>query len=114
MSKTRIPTSRELEKLKRGEAPAWLTEQVYAVIRYYVTFPGSPDVAWNWALIFKPTPKSESREGLPPGAVEMERKDAMEIIENNNLCVAMKNRYGEIYEMPGKPFLEKFKNYFSS
>ena len=81
-------SKRDINTLAEGKTPISLAGRPFIIMRQSITVPAtSPDECDSTAI---------------------SREDAVRIIRANGMYVAMANRHGRIYEMPGQPFLERY------
>lgn len=96
-------TLREIKALMKGKTPERLQHTPFAVIRYSVRIPWSPDVVWEYAITLSPEEKQ---------AVVIPSRDAKKIIRLNKLEPTHENLCGTVFELPERPFMHKFCGHF--
>lgn len=85
----------------KGDAPFCLDVRPVIVFREHTRFLGTDNVGYSYAV-------TDSTD--PAQAVNVEKQEAMRIIENLGMSLVHNNKYGRIYEMPGNPFYNKHAN----
>ena len=98
-------TKKDIQKLENGDIPDSIIDKPFVIIRQSVKMMVLPDtIGWEWQINFSP-----SKDDV----VDISRETAKEIIRANNMTLAHSMKCGQIYELPGNPFLKTFKNTFN-
>ncbi len=88
-----------ISSLKKGIVPDFLKNEPFIVIRKALHVPFVSQVQWEWEVSFSP---------MEEDSLDIPRKTALLLIEENNMELAYSALYGQIYELPGCPFREIF------
>lgn len=92
-------SKRDLRRLAKGETPSTLESVPFAIVRSSIRVPGLSSVSWGWELAI--SPKEED-------IIPINRETAVSIIEANGMTAVHKRPFGQIYELPGQPFLAAY------
>lgn len=92
-------SKRDINTLAEGKTPISLAGRPFIIMRQSITVPGTTASGRQWELATSPDECDSTA---------ISREDAVRIIRANGMYVAMANRHGRIYEMPGQPFLERY------
>lgn len=96
-------TNKDINRLREGDIPYPLQNRPFVILRQKVKMRFAEDCIFQWTLDWSPDSKD---------TVDVDRKSALDIIEANNMKMTVSNKDGQIYELPGNPFYETYKNYF--
>ena len=96
-------TKRDISRLTAGTIPRAMNGKPFIVIRYSEKLPFSDHVSWTYAIVTDP---------CFPNGTTITRDKAIRIIDNFGMTEAVRGIHGRIYEMSGKPFLNKHKRPF--
>jgi len=95
---------KDIRRIANGDIPEILSGKPFVVIRQSVHILGMTDVEWAWEISFSPDIDD---------SIEIPRSLALDIIRNNNMDLSHREACGQIYEMPGQPFLKKYEHTYS-
>ena len=90
----RLKEGKELDHSPREGRP-------FVIIRENIKVFGLSATNWQWGIASSPEDDDYQ---------EISRTDADDIIRNNAMEVAYDKPYGQIYELPGNPFHQMFRN----
>lgn len=94
-------TKKEIRQLEAGEIPEKLQQKPFVIMRHWEKIITGSDVRWMWTIDLSPNRKD---------SMEIERSQALAIIQNFGMACTFKNKYGSIYEAPGNSFKKAFSN----
>lgn len=98
------PNRNQIQSIAKGKIPFILQGVPFIIIHELVKMKLSQETSWEWA--FAVSPKEEEH-------VTIDRQTALDIIREHNMAVCHKQKEGQIYETPERPFYDQFKNYFA-
>lgn len=95
-------SKKDIQRLKEGkELPFSLDSRPFIIIRESVRIRGIDEVIWEWGIATRP--ETDDYEKLS-------REEAISIIKHYDMEKSYSAACGQIYELPGRPFYEKFNN----
>lgn len=98
MNKTKI-TKSDLRRLAMGEMPLTLMGVPFIIMRQSVGLRHTEEQSTQWNLDTSPDEED---------SIVIDRATAIDIIESQHMELAFTKSYGQIYELPGRPYLETY------
>ena len=92
---------RDIKRLKEGQIPFALEHEPFIIMRERIHLPGSDSGEWQWSIN---TSRSEDDMTI------ITREEALKIISEHRMNLAHTQTEGQIYEMEGHPFKERYSN----
>lgn len=90
---------REIRKLKSGKIPESMENNPFIIVRHLVKFIFGDESDWEYLIV---------RDNNRRNDTVIDKKTAFQIIETNKMELAHSKSFGNLYELPGAPFHEKY------
>lgn len=89
----------DIRRLADGKTPGILRGKPFIVMRQSVRMRRTEEQKHSWEVFVSPEPEDSTT---------VDRKTAVRIIEAHHMSLAHSEACGQIYELPGKPFLKAY------
>ena len=87
--------------MTRGDVPFMLSGEPFCIMRERINLRGGTEGDWQWSLNTSP-----DRDGQ----TVISREEALKIITQFNMTLALNNTDGSIYDLPGRLFQQTFSH----
>lgn len=91
----RVPSPRDIRRLAEGEVPPFLLDKPFVIVHYSVSARCIDESSFQWGIYLSPDDKDSAT---------LDRKTAISIIRANGMRLEHREKCGQVYELPGKPF----------
>ena len=98
-------SKRDINRLAHGEVPFTMSGTPFIVMHQSVSLRMTGEQSFQWNIDF--SSKEED-------SIEIDRETALKIIEAHAMELAYDKKYGQIYELPGRPFLKTYENAYGT
>lgn len=95
-----IISRKDISRLTSGVMPYALEGVPFIIMREKVSLLGSDNCTWEWNLSTSPAPND---------CTDLTKEQAMKIIKAFHMEVSHQEGCGQIYELPGQPFLNTYR-----
>lgn len=98
------PNKTLIKSIVDGIIPVAFAQQPFVIIHEAVKLRLSQETVWEWTIAVSPDESDHAT---------IDRDTALSIIQRYDMTVSHRQREGQIYETPEKPFYERFKEFYS-